>query len=53
MKEFKTHTIEMNNRLHELEPEYQVILIRVINQLASYTGDYQKNMVYKIQNILD
>ena len=45
------HTITLNCRINQLPEEYQVIIIRLINHLASHTYAYQEHAMERIKKI--
>ena len=45
------HTITLNCRINQLPEEYQVIIIRLINHLASHTYAYQEHAMKRIEKI--
>ena len=51
MKETQKHLIEMQHRLSELLPEYQVTIIRLINHLASQSSEYREHAMKRIEKI--
>ena len=42
---------EINCRIEELTPEHQIIIVRVINSLASHGYDYQRKVIQDITEI--
>ena len=45
------HTIKIPCRISELLPEHQVVIIRLINHLASHTYEYQVHAMNRIEKI--
>jgi hypothetical protein len=45
------HTITTNLRLEELPPEHQLIIVRLVNHLASLPGSYQENVCKRLEKI--
>jgi Ran GTPase-activating protein (RanGAP) involved in mRNA processing and transport len=45
------HTITTNLRLEELPPEHQLIIVRLVNHLASLPGSYQENACKRLEKI--
>ena len=45
------HTITTNLRLEELPPENQLIIVRLVNHLASLPGSYQENACKRLEKI--
>ena len=42
---------EINCRIEELTPEHQIIIVRLINSLASHGYDYQRKVIQDITEI--
>ncbi len=51
MKETQSHLIVMQHRLGELMPEYQVIIINLINHLAAENHTYREHAMQRIEKI--
>ena len=45
------HIIAMNCRINELTEQHQVILVHLINHLASHTYEYQVHAMNRIEKI--
>lgn len=42
---------EINCRIEELTPEHQIMIVRLINSLASHGYDYQKKVIQGIKEV--
>ena len=45
------YQINLNCRIKELTPEFQIKIIRLINHLASHTYEYQVHAMNRIEKI--
>ena len=42
---------EINCRIEELTPEHQIMIVRLINSLASHGYDYQRKVIQGIEEV--
>ena len=42
---------EINCRIEELTPEHQIMIVRLINSLASHGYDYQRKVIQGIEKV--
>jgi len=42
---------EINCRIEELTPEHQIMIVRLINSLASHGYDYQRKVIQGIKEL--
>ena len=45
------HTIKINFRINELPEEHQLVIVRLVNHLASSGEGYRENVIERIEKI--